>query len=87
MKVKLWGTEKDTYLQLINEGKEWNLTFFPSLHRDVICRATTNLNTFFKIDQIPVTGYEEGSYWVNAEMLSEEDSHKLMQELVKFESI
>ena len=82
MKIKLWGTKKDSYLQLINEGKEWNLIDFPSLKRDVICRATTNLTTLFKIDQIPVTGYGEGSYWVNAEILSDDDVDKLMKEII-----
>ena len=78
MRVKLWGTAKDSYLQLLNEGKEWNMTFFPLLKRNVICRAKTNLTTLFRIEYTPVTGHEEGSYWVNAELLSDEESTAIM---------
>ena len=85
MKIKLWGTKKDQYFQLISEGREWNLTNFPSLSRDVLCRAATNVHTFFKIDKVPVTGYEEGSYWVNAEILSDEEANKLMQDIIKLD--
>jgi len=71
-------------LQLINEGKEWNLTPFPSLNKNVVCRAVTNPDTLFRTELIPVTGYEAGSYWVNAEMLSDEDANNIMQGIATF---